>query len=226
LADNENSLVSLNSSEIDNALNLMLNSLTISTEYAKDLSDWINQSSTGMHSHSSGNDLLVTKKGMEAQARFQGISFIDMKEFFKNSPNAKQKKNGGWYLIVPIGQNATNLKSSSPRSLWNQMSGMDFGKTGSLSDGETNFLEQSSNQDQSNVINPLNYNWKSANVTRVASKTGNGSRGHYISFRTVSDKSDPNSWLVGREAFTDDNTGPEQQEDIAILMLSQIAKYN
>lgn len=212
--------------DLDTKLSLehLTSTLKREQKYARDLSNWINRDTSNLSANASNKTITIIKKGMEAQAQRQQMSFVDLKEYFKNSSKVKYKKNGGWYLIIPIQQKASTLKSNAPRSLWNQISSMDYGETGELSDGETNFLEQGLSNQQDNVVNPLSYSWKSSNVTRVAPKSG-GKYGHYISFRTVSDKSDPASWIMGRNAFTTDNTNEQQQADIKLYLMKAIKDY-
>ncbi|MBT9670586.1 hypothetical protein GPK34_00845 [Secundilactobacillus kimchicus] len=209
----------IDETQLQQTLDEMFDSIKLETKYAKDFAAWIQQSNGKLSAKSSGNSVEVTLRGMQAQAHRQQVGFLDLKQFFAQSSKAKQKKNGGWYLIVPIQQKAKNLRAVAPRSIWNQISHMNFGSTGQLSakDG-TNLLAQGLQSDQSNVISPLTYSWKSTNITRVAPQSGKGTHGHYIAFRTVSDKSDPSSWIMGRQAFTNDNTTANQQADISNML--------
>lgn len=206
-------------------LNHLINQTKIEQSYSRNLSRWINMNDDIIKANSFSDIVTIIKQGMQGQARQNNLNFVDLKEAFSQSPKAKTSKNGGWYLIIPIGQKASQLKSNAPRSLWNQISSMDFGETGSLSDDNTNYLEQGFDTQSNNVINPLQYQWKSANVTRVAPKTGSGRYGHYISFRTVSDKSPASSWIEGRNAFTNDNTSDQQQTDISVYIRHALDSY-
>lgn len=209
--------------EID--LNHLINQTKIEQSYSRNLSRWINMNDDIIKANSFSDIVTIIKQGMQGQARRNNLNFVDLKEAFSQSPKAKTSKNGGWYLIIPIGQKAAQLKSNAPRSLWNQISSMDFGETGSLSDDNTNYLEQGFDTQADNVINPLQYQWQSSNVTRVAPKTGSGRYGHYISFRTVSDKSPASSWIEGRNAFTTDNTSDQQQTDISVYIRHALDSY-
>lgn len=213
---------SFDNNEVAEVLQHMIDAIKLETDYATNLANWVNRD-PNLQASSSGNEINVTRKGMQAQAHFNNTSFVDLKEAFANSPKAKHTKNGGWYLIVPIGMQARTLKSNMPRSLWNQISHTEFGQTSQASDGSTNFLQQAA--DQPETINPLDAQFQSSNITRVAPKSGSGTRGHYIAFRTVSNKSAPNSWILGRNAFNNENTTPQQQSDIAQLLQAEIQNY-
>lgn len=173
-----------------------------------------------------GTDLDVTWSVMTNYNKSQANKFLDMKQYFARSPKARRTKDGGWYLIVPIGVKARTARANAPRSLWEQISHMDFGSTGSLGNQDTNYL-QGLGRDQSKVISPLQYQWKSDNVTRLAPRSGKGSRGRYVSFRTVSDKSDPSSWLVNRQVFSQDNDQltPDMQAQFTNMLQQKVQNY-
>lgn len=211
---------------LDKDLNVdnLIDQTKIEQKYSRDLARWINTNDQVIKANSFDNVVNIIKKGMQAQTKKQDSGFVDLKEAFARSPKAKTKKDGGWYLIIPIGQKASQLKSAAPRSLWNQLSGMDFGQTGQMEDSDGNNLLDDTFNNQ-NTINPLSYQWQSSSVTRVAPKTGSGRYGHYISFRTVSDKSSPSSWIMGRNNFNDQNTAPQQQTDIAVYLRHAMEQF-
>ena len=53
-----------------------------------------------------------------------------------------------------------------------------------------------------------------------------GKRGKYIQFRTVSNKSDPNSWIVGRQALNQDTPDIEKLAPyISTILLDNAKKH-
>lgn len=170
---------------------------TIEKQLAQDVAKWVKVADIPtVNLQQNGSQLSAVIKGATAYAKQQGGSFIDLKEAYARSSKAKRKDKGGWYLIIPIGAKSKDLRTVAPKSLWQQFSHADFGTTVQIPK-----LQQALGKDQSQVISQLQYEWKSNSVTRTAPKSGKGTRGRYISFRTVSDKSDPMSWIVGRQNF-------------------------
>lgn len=184
----------------------------IEKELAQDIKKWVSVANIPtVNLQQNGSQLSAVIKGATAYAKQQDGSFIDLKEAYARSPKAKHKENGGWYLIIPIGARSKDLRSIAPKSLWQQFSHADFGTT-----IEIPKLQQALGKDQSQVISNLQYQWKSNNVTRVAPKNGKGTRGKYITFRTVSDKSDPMSWIIGRQNFRKED--PELTDKMSDLL--------
>ena len=46
---------------------------------------------------------------------------IDLKPFFRNSSKVKRKKNGGWYMVIPIGISSRNLQATSGRKTYDKI---------------------------------------------------------------------------------------------------------
>ena len=115
------------------------------------------------------------------------------------SPKAKPTKDGGWYLKIPVGgfQSTTKMRMAYGRSLWDDISHLNFGETGGQNANIERFKKVLNSSGEGEGV--LAYQWKSTNITRIQS--GGGKYGHYITFRTVSNKSDPMSWVVGRNAM-------------------------
>lgn len=148
------------------------------------------------------------------------ISFYDLKAAFSRSSKRKQKKNGGWYLIVPIGIKSKMLRKLD-WSTYKDISHDDFGDTEDF--GKKNdFQSTIQRENQSGVISDYRYQWKSANVTRVPS--GKGNRAGYMSFRTVSDTSDPMAWLVPYHKRDTSNPNPPVKhfEQLSLFLDSAI----
>lgn len=215
----------LDKDSLNKQLNNILDSRRLTKNYVKGVADSFHNT-PNLTVNAGDTKLDLTWKLMQNYNENKGNSFIDMKEFFAKSSKVKYKKDGGWYLVVPMGVKARDARANSPRSLWNQISHMDFGQTGSLSSDGTNYLSNLGTS-QEGVMSPLKYNWKSANITRVAPASGGGTRGHYIAFRTVSDKSDPNSWIVGRQTFSEDNDDltDDMKESIKEVLMNKVMNY-
>lgn len=203
-------------------------------DVAKDFLEWINQTSKyPVNSRKLNKSTVeISFKGLSSMGKRQDIKFLDLKPFFRQSSkvkypvgaNTKAKRKVMWYLIVPIANKAKDIKNASkPRSLYEQLVQSDFGTTIDLGSDR---LQDRLGQPQANVIDPLQYSWKSGNVTRVQ-KGRSKKLGSYISFRTVSDKSSPNSWILGRQAadITNPDFTPEMQDDIKRAMAYKVKLY-
>ena len=165
-------------------------------KYAKGLQKQLEQTFGKQAIKLSTNGLKVAYKIIEDTSTNEQIRFIDLKPYFMQSPKAKATKDGGWYLKVPVGgfQSTTKMRMAYGRSLWDDISHLEFGETGGQNANIERFKKVLNSSGESEGA--LAYQWKSTNITRIQS--GGGKYGHYITFRTVSNKSDPMSWIVGR----------------------------
>lgn len=162
---------------------------------------------------------------------------IDLKPYFRNSSKVKYKKDGGWYLVVPVGgqQKASILRSAYTQKIWKQVQNVTLGSTGSgtyhsVDPHLVERIQQKLGTSQRGVIPALQYQWKSASVTRTPYGRTQ-TRSHYLTFRTVSDKSDPSSWIIGRQNATqlnnvslDGQKQDELREVITDILLSYLEK--
>ena len=168
----------------------------IENSYVRGLTDELKKT-FGNAVNSGDNYVGITYRILDDESS-NGIGFYDLKTAFARSPKAKTSKDGGWYLVVPIKNTAKRLRSAYGSNLWNIISHTEFGTTSGQQANIARFQKILMNSDMNNT--PLAYQWKSANVTRV--QMGNSTtRGQYISFRTVSNKSAPSSWLIGRNSM-------------------------
>ena len=168
----------------------------IEDNYVKGLAHKLKET-FGSAVNSNGNYIGITYRILQ-DASNNSIGFYDLKTAFARSPKAKTSKSGGWYLVIPIKNKAKQLRSAYGSNLWNTISHTEFGTTSGQQANIARFQKILMNSDMNNT--PLAYQWKSANVTRV--QMGNSAtRGQYINFRTVSDKSDPNSFLNSRSSM-------------------------
>lgn len=137
----------------------------------------------------------------------EGASQFNMKVGFYNSPKKKKvtrlvrgKSDPGWFLTIPY-RHKTSGKGALPSAIMKAAKGLDYGEY--LSESlvrELGFKPQTSF---------TGYKWRNAKYDHLqrAVKTykSGHKRGQYTTFRRVSDKSDPKSWihpgLKGIKAF-------------------------
>ena len=167
--------------------------------YAKGLQKQLEQTFGKQAIKLSTNGLKVAYKIIEDTSTNEQIRFIDLKPYFMQSPKAKPTKDGGWYLKIPVGgfQSTTKMRMAYGRSLWDDISHLNFGETGGQNANIERFKKVLNSSGEGEGA--LAYQWKSTNITRIQS--GGGKYGHYITFRTVSNKSDPMSWVISRNAM-------------------------
>ena len=167
--------------------------------YAKGLQKQLEQTFGKQAIKLSTNGLKVAYKIIEDTSTNEQIRFIDLKPYFMQSPKAKTTKDGGWYLKIPVGgfQSTTKMRMAYGRSLWDDISHLNFGETGGQNANIERFKKVLNSSGEGEGA--LAYQWKSTNITRIQS--GGGKYGHYITFRTVSNKSDPMSWVTSRNAI-------------------------
>jgi len=142
------------------------------------------------------------------EKRMENLGVIDLKPFFAKSPNATQKADGGWFLRVPI----RRTKRSMSRRMYNQLNSI------RVAPGESrtvisDYLYDRRQQSGSSL---LNYEPRSNNITKT---TGANGKSTYVSFRTVSDKSAPNSWIINRDKVNEDDTSKTFIKNVNKLMM-------
>ena len=195
----------------------------IENNYVKGLANELKKT-FGSAVNSNGNYIGITYRILQ-DASNNSIGFYDLKTAFARSPKAKTSKSGGWYLVIPIKNKAKQLRSAYGSNLWNTISHTEFGTTSGQQANIARFQKILMNSDMNNTT--LAYQWKSANVTRV--QMGNSAtRGQYINFRTVSNKSNPNSWLISRDSMEqaiNQNTNSEAEaQQVAKIVSSAVQK--
>ena len=165
-----------------------------------------------------GTDINVAYKVL-TDADNNQVRFFDLKPYFQRSSKVKTSKDGGWYLRVPIGHTAMQFRSAYGTKAWNQISHVQFGTTVNPDVNMERLKRVLSNSGGLN-INSLGYQWKSGGITRVPSSNG-GNRGSYIQFRTVSNRSNPNSWISGMKSVEQgiQNNVDTQQEAEAVAQV-------
>jgi hypothetical protein len=141
------------------------------------------------------------------EQRMESLGVIDLKPFFAKSGKAKKKADGGWYLRVPI----RRTKRSMSRRMYEQLRGFDT-QPGESRTVISDYLYDRRKESSSDL---LNYTPVSNNITKI---TGANGRSSYVSFRTVSDKSSANSWIINREKVTEENTSKTFVKNVSRLM--------
>ena len=201
-----------------------INPNVIERSMRDDLSKWIKTKDSSINVSNVGDNLLsLSYTLIEDEAKKQGAQFIDLKPYFARSSKVKHTKDGGWYMVIPIQRGAPELRSAYGRSLWDTISHTNYGETSSQ--GDVSRLQEKLGVSPSATIPELAYKWKSNNVTRVQWGSS-GKRGRYIQFRTVSNKSDPNSWIVGRQTLNEETPGIEQLAPyISTIMKHHVDEY-
>lgn len=178
----------------------------------------------------------VSEKGTAVNIAYQIINgdgdndinkFYDLKPYFQRSDKAKMTKNGGWYLRVPVGgyHKVEQMRQAYGRKMWDQISHVQFGQTGGQQANIDRFRRILANTGQETSFA---YQWKSTSVTREQWGQS-GKRGRNLTFRTVSDKSDPASWWVGREQKFQqiNNSGlTTQQAQLVANVIKEAMKKN
>lgn len=173
------------------------------------------------------NDVRVTQRRnqlrVEVEEEEDRPGVIDLKKHFKQSPNRKTTKDGGWYMIIPIRRYTSR---NSPRR--EQSTGMSSRLYKDLLDtqpkeGYANIMSDYlyDNRRGGSPISQLNYTPKSNRITRMRNPAAVG-RGHiYISFRTVSDKSHPSSWILNRNKVRPNDRSQEIRR-----IIDEVKSYN
>lgn len=141
----------------------------------------------------------------EDDGRLGGDGPVDMKPFFRRSAKVNRREKGGWYLRVPI-RLYTPSKDPEKQSHANRMTNRLYKDLVKQEPGEVNRQLVSDylyDKRQVSPIPELNYTPKTKNVTRLPNPKGRG--GIYVAFRTVSDRSPANSWIINRKNARPDN---------------------
>lgn len=130
----------------------------------------------------------VVLKGKLPSMLETGFNAFDMKVGFSNSQRKVTKKNGGWYLTIPLRHQTPGGKSemygkAMPKDV--------YGVAKKLSNGEK--LSYPGVGDKS-WTGYQRKNTKYDGLTRIVKSYQNTKQSQYYTFRRVSDKSDPMSW--------------------------------
>lgn len=139
--------------------------------------------------------------------RLEKLGVIDLKKSFARSPHRKIKEGGGWYLTVPI---AIKTRAMSSR-MYKQLRETNIAPSRQQT-VVSDYMYDRRRQSDSSM---LNYTPKSHNVTK---KQEGNKRHTYTAYRTVSDKSPANSWIINRDRVTTENTSKTFVKNVDRLM--------
>lgn len=191
-------------SNLEQAFNQVVsNALKATLAYA--YSEWTKEAQDNLRSsredYMRGLQGVVMKDSLsgyiELQGKFpvmleQGFSQYDIKDGFANSPKTKQNMYGGWYLTIPYRHyTASTFNPVMPSDIKREAT--------KLSNGEQ--LKEALVRDlgYEPKVSHAGYEWKNSqydNLTRIVKEYDSGKKhSQYVTFRRVSDKSDPNSWI-------------------------------
>lgn len=166
-----------------------------------------------------GGTVNVNSNRMEVTiGRLSKLGVIDMKPFFMRSSKVKRKKNGGWYLVIPINMSSRGIIKNSGRGVYDRVV-KTFSELEPGTSATVNIDGLLKRQYPYETINSLQPQAPSGNLT--ATKKPNG-RNSYVAFRTVSDKSAPTSWVLNRNNVNNDNTSPNFEHEIGVLIRKRI----
>lgn len=136
---------------------------------------------------------------------------IDLKKHFRQSPNRKESLDGGWHMIIPMRRYTGHKRSKSSSGMTSRLyRDLLSQKTeGGYAELVSDYLYD--NRAPGSMIKELNYQPKGKGITRMPRNAG----GHqYVTFRTVSDKSHPASWILNRNKADPNNMSDEVKEII------------
>ena len=122
----------------------------------------------------------------------QGFDQFDIKSGFEKSPKVTNKPSGGWFLTIPYRHNTPGASSPTmPNNIYSRAKKLQSSKQ--LSEALVAALGYK------RETSHTGYQWKNTmydNLTRITKVYDSGKKhSQYITFRRVSDKSDPNSWI-------------------------------
>lgn len=121
-----------------------------------------------------------------------GYNSFDMKPGFSKSPRITRKDNGGWFLTIPFRHmtpGAFMYGNSMPKDVYGVAKNLNPYQSGNgntrLKWGAKGDASWNGYQHKSNKYNGM---------VRIVKSYQNSSQSQYMTFRRVSDTSDPNSW--------------------------------
>lgn len=167
----------------------------------------------------------IVKISIEAKdKKKQEKRLIDLKPFFKKNSEPRHDKDGnvvGWYKIVPM--RIKTYKNAESNNKSNEMSKRMYSKALRDAPMGTFYSDYMYDGRETRLsrVKELNYEPKSYAITKLKdNKTNNQTR--YIAFRTVSDLSPANSWLLNRSSVkSKKRANPEILKIVALMKKAQ-----
>lgn len=172
-------------------------------------------------SNINNNTTQVELIGFLPNAVEQGLDPFDQKSGFAHSPKAKIKMGGGWYLTIPythawagaLGEAETFSSGTMPEEVWSVAKGLGEGESLQASDLSPKYrtpMVRQAVMSRSRVFEEYRHK---ASLYQGMVRSSKPSHAGYTTFRRVSDKSDPDSWIhtgiiarnLFQSAFNDDH---------------------
>lgn len=151
------------------------------------------------------NYLEITERKLEEK----GV--VDLKKAFAKSNKKRKKKDGGWYLIVPIRIKTTQMSKKTYQDMRKLEVPDSPGHVTSLTD----YLEAINNNRE--IEHPsMIPNKPKNNMTKVRKKSKKQSS--YFIFRTISNTSPSNAWVLNREKVNSQNFSKTTLKNVKALM--------
>jgi len=156
------------------------------------------------------NDIEIKKKPKYLEVterRMHKLDVIDLKPYFARSSKKERKKDGGWYLTIPIKRKTRDMS----RRMYDQLRSIDM----SPNERQTVVSDYLYDRRRDSDASMLNYTPRSKNIEKR--RSGNN-RHTYTAFRTVSDESPANSWMINRQNVNEKDTSKTFVKNVDRLM--------
>lgn len=151
------------------------------------------------------NYLQITEKKLEDN----GI--VDLKKAFAKSSKKRKTKGGGWYLIVPI-----RIKTSQmSKKTYQDMRSLYIPESGGQASTLTDYLQAI---DKGRDIKHPSLIPQKPQDTMTKVRKKNKKQASYFVFRTISNKSPANAWVLNRDKATSERFSDTTMKNIRALM--------
>lgn len=141
------------------------------------------------------------------EKRLNKLGVIDLKPYFARSSKKITKEGGGWYLRVPIQRKTRDMS----RRMYDQLRAINI-KPDEKRTVITDYLYDRRRDSEASL---LNYEPRSHNIEK---KVTGKNRHSYTAYRTVSDKSPANSWIINRQKVNKEDTSKTFVKNVNRLM--------
>jgi len=134
----------------------------------------------------------IVLSGWLANAVEDGVGAIDLKAGFMRASNVRYKKDGGWYTTIPFRIFTPNSSNNNHTQMtWRIYRAVMAGKKYDAGQVKT----RPSFTDSLTNVSYSSYTHKSPILQGIKKTENSSGRSSYRTFRRVSDKSDPMSWI-------------------------------
>ena len=135
---------------------------------------------------------LITLVGKVATSLETGYQPYDMRKGFENSPKTHKTKDGGWYARVPFRHRTPGTSGVAVGG--NAMPADIYGQAKDLKPGEALLGTEANHPPGTSWTGYQHKNGLYEGMTRVVKQYDSTAQAQYVTFRTISSKSDPKSW--------------------------------